>query len=218
MEKIFNCCCHGPFLFYRLGWHAPFLSYMCNSCAITDWWVIVGWCMRWSIGTGIWGICSMCWSMDSATIISVFTFMSNSNYQMIPKHTSSASWKFLVEEEMSPPQLNRAVPKEFPIDSEPMHIEKHGLLKLKLTLQTSRETLLTLLLSRLTKAWFWGKVPCQMLLTSRPTAVQESILRERLLSLQHQLSRYLTAERDHLVSRKNHCFLTSNMERDFPLL
>jgi RNA polymerase II C-terminal domain phosphatase-like 1/2 len=42
-----------------------------------------------------------------------------------PRVQSRSGW-FPVEEEMSPPQLSRTVPKEFPLDSEPMHIEKHG--------------------------------------------------------------------------------------------
>lgn len=42
-----------------------------------------------------------------------------------PRVQSRSGW-FPVEEDMSPPQLNRAAPKEFPLDSEPMHIEKHG--------------------------------------------------------------------------------------------
>ncbi|XP_022720487.1 RNA polymerase II C-terminal domain phosphatase-like 1 isoform X2 [Durio zibethinus] len=42
----------------------------------------------------------------------------------VPRAQSRGSW-FSAEEEMSPRQLNRAVPKEFPLDSERMHIEKH---------------------------------------------------------------------------------------------
>ncbi|KAE7995638.1 hypothetical protein FH972_000412 [Carpinus fangiana] len=42
-----------------------------------------------------------------------------------PRVQSRSGW-FPVEEEMSPPQLNRAAPKEFPLDSEPMRIEKLG--------------------------------------------------------------------------------------------
>ncbi|OMO76472.1 Double-stranded RNA-binding protein [Corchorus capsularis] len=42
----------------------------------------------------------------------------------VPRAQSRGSW-FGPEEEMSPRQLNRGVPKEFPIDSERMHIEKH---------------------------------------------------------------------------------------------
>lgn len=42
----------------------------------------------------------------------------------VPRVPSRGGW-FPVEEEMSPRQLNRAVPKEFPINSEPMQIEKH---------------------------------------------------------------------------------------------
>lgn len=42
----------------------------------------------------------------------------------VPRVQSRASW-VTVEEEMSPRQLNRTVPREFPIDPEPMHIEKH---------------------------------------------------------------------------------------------
>lgn len=42
-----------------------------------------------------------------------------------PRVQSRSGW-FSVEEEMSPPQLSRAGPKEFPLDSEPIHIEKHG--------------------------------------------------------------------------------------------
>ncbi|XP_021293631.1 RNA polymerase II C-terminal domain phosphatase-like 1 isoform X2 [Herrania umbratica] len=42
----------------------------------------------------------------------------------VPRGQSRGSW-FAAEEEMSPRQLNRAVPKEFPLDSERMHIEKH---------------------------------------------------------------------------------------------
>ncbi|XVE88010.1 hypothetical protein DITRI_Ditri19aG0034300 [Diplodiscus trichospermus] len=42
----------------------------------------------------------------------------------VPRAQSRGSW-FSAEEEMSPRQLNRAVSKEFPLDSERMHIEKH---------------------------------------------------------------------------------------------
>ncbi|KAH9748600.1 RNA polymerase II C-terminal domain phosphatase-like 1 [Citrus sinensis] len=42
----------------------------------------------------------------------------------VPRVPSRGSW-FPVEEEMSPRQLNRAVPKEFPLNSEAMQIEKH---------------------------------------------------------------------------------------------
>ncbi|XWS12678.1 hypothetical protein CRYUN_Cryun37aG0110800 [Craigia yunnanensis] len=42
----------------------------------------------------------------------------------VPHAQSRGSW-FSAEEEMSPRQVNRAVPKEFPLDSERMHIEKH---------------------------------------------------------------------------------------------
>ncbi|XVF25833.1 hypothetical protein REPUB_Repub13aG0247800 [Reevesia pubescens] len=42
----------------------------------------------------------------------------------VPRAQSRGSW-FSAEEEMSPRQLNRVVPKEFPLDSERMHIEKH---------------------------------------------------------------------------------------------
>ena len=42
----------------------------------------------------------------------------------VPRAQSRGSW-FSAEEEMSPRQPNRAVPKEFPLDSERMHIEKH---------------------------------------------------------------------------------------------
>ncbi|XP_057949749.1 RNA polymerase II C-terminal domain phosphatase-like 1 [Malania oleifera] len=42
----------------------------------------------------------------------------------VPRVPSRGTW-FPVEEEMSPRQLNRAMPKEFPLDSEPMLIEKH---------------------------------------------------------------------------------------------
>ncbi|XP_007025680.2 PREDICTED: RNA polymerase II C-terminal domain phosphatase-like 1 [Theobroma cacao] len=42
----------------------------------------------------------------------------------VPRGQSRGSW-FAAEEEMSPRQLNRAAPKEFPLDSERMHIEKH---------------------------------------------------------------------------------------------
>ncbi|KAJ9136188.1 hypothetical protein P3X46_033290 [Hevea brasiliensis] len=42
----------------------------------------------------------------------------------VPRVQSRGSW-VPVEEEMSPRQLNRAVPREFALDSEPMHIEKH---------------------------------------------------------------------------------------------
>ncbi|GMY37319.1 RNA polymerase II C-terminal domain phosphatase-like 1 [Fagus crenata] len=41
-----------------------------------------------------------------------------------PRVQSRSGW-FPVEEEMSPRQLSRAAPKEFSLDSEPMHIEKH---------------------------------------------------------------------------------------------
>ncbi|XP_020220729.1 RNA polymerase II C-terminal domain phosphatase-like 1 isoform X2 [Cajanus cajan] len=41
-----------------------------------------------------------------------------------PSVPSRRGW-FSAEEEMGPQQLNRLVPKEFPIDSEPLHIEKH---------------------------------------------------------------------------------------------
>lgn len=41
----------------------------------------------------------------------------------VPRVQSRGNW-FPVEEEMSPRQLNRAVPKEFPLDSEVMHIDK----------------------------------------------------------------------------------------------
>ncbi|XWS18342.1 hypothetical protein CRYUN_Cryun32bG0035500 [Craigia yunnanensis] len=42
----------------------------------------------------------------------------------VPRAQSRGSW-FSSEEEMSPRKLNRAVHKEFPLDSERMHIEKH---------------------------------------------------------------------------------------------
>ncbi|XP_042941676.1 RNA polymerase II C-terminal domain phosphatase-like 1 isoform X2 [Carya illinoinensis] len=42
-----------------------------------------------------------------------------------PQLQSHGGW-FTVEEEMSPLQLSRAGAKEFPLDPEPMHIEKHG--------------------------------------------------------------------------------------------
>lgn len=42
----------------------------------------------------------------------------------VPRVQSRGSW-FPADEEMSPRQLNRAVPKEFPLDSDTMHIEKH---------------------------------------------------------------------------------------------
>ncbi|XWS15721.1 hypothetical protein CRYUN_Cryun34aG0026200 [Craigia yunnanensis] len=42
----------------------------------------------------------------------------------VPRAQSHGSW-FTAEEEMSPQQLNRAVPNEFPLDAEQMHIEKH---------------------------------------------------------------------------------------------
>ncbi|XP_030969184.1 RNA polymerase II C-terminal domain phosphatase-like 1 [Quercus lobata] len=42
----------------------------------------------------------------------------------VPRAQSHSGW-FPVEEEMSPRQVSRAVPKEFPLDAEPMHIEKH---------------------------------------------------------------------------------------------
>lgn len=42
----------------------------------------------------------------------------------VPGVQSHGSW-IPAEEEMSPRQLNRAVPREFALDSEPMHSEKH---------------------------------------------------------------------------------------------
>ncbi|PPR95420.1 hypothetical protein GOBAR_AA25232 [Gossypium barbadense] len=42
----------------------------------------------------------------------------------VSRAQSRASW-FSSDEEMSPRQLNRAVPKEFPLDPERMHMEKH---------------------------------------------------------------------------------------------
>ena len=42
----------------------------------------------------------------------------------VPRVQARGSW-FPVDEELSPRQLNRAVPKEFPLDSDTMHIEKH---------------------------------------------------------------------------------------------
>lgn len=45
--------------------------------------------------------------------------------QVSAPHVQSCGGWFAVEEEMSPRQLGRVVPKEFPLDSEPMHIEKH---------------------------------------------------------------------------------------------
>ncbi|XP_022715909.1 RNA polymerase II C-terminal domain phosphatase-like 1 isoform X2 [Durio zibethinus] len=42
----------------------------------------------------------------------------------VPHAQSCGSW-FSAEEEMSPPQLNQAVLKEFPLDSEQIQIEKH---------------------------------------------------------------------------------------------
>lgn len=42
----------------------------------------------------------------------------------VPRVQSRAGW-FPVEEEMSPRKLSRMVPKELPLNSEPMQIEKH---------------------------------------------------------------------------------------------
>ncbi|KAH7545969.1 RNA polymerase II C-terminal domain phosphatase-like 1 [Ziziphus jujuba] len=42
----------------------------------------------------------------------------------VPRVQSRGGW-FLAEEEMSPRQVSRVVPKEFPLDSEPLHVEKH---------------------------------------------------------------------------------------------
>lgn len=42
----------------------------------------------------------------------------------VPRVQSHGGW-FPSEEEMSPRQPSRVVPKEFPLDSEPIHIEKH---------------------------------------------------------------------------------------------
>ncbi|XP_065877295.1 RNA polymerase II C-terminal domain phosphatase-like 1 isoform X2 [Euphorbia lathyris] len=42
----------------------------------------------------------------------------------VPRAQSHGNW-VPVEEEMSPRQLNRAAPREFHLDSEPMHVEKH---------------------------------------------------------------------------------------------
>ncbi|XP_043807812.1 RNA polymerase II C-terminal domain phosphatase-like 1 isoform X3 [Manihot esculenta] len=42
----------------------------------------------------------------------------------VPRVQSGGSW-VPVEEEMSPRQLNRAISREFPLDSEPLHLEKH---------------------------------------------------------------------------------------------
>lgn len=41
-----------------------------------------------------------------------------------PRVLPRGGW-FPVEDEMGPQQLNRAVPKEFPVDSEPLRIERH---------------------------------------------------------------------------------------------
>ncbi|XP_048230752.1 RNA polymerase II C-terminal domain phosphatase-like 1 isoform X2 [Ricinus communis] len=49
---------------------------------------------------------------------------SNSMQVSVPRVQSRGNW-VPVEEEMSPRQLNRAVTREFPMDTEPMHIDKH---------------------------------------------------------------------------------------------
>lgn len=45
--------------------------------------------------------------------------------QAPPPHVQPRSGWFPAEEEMDPAQLRRPVPKEYPLDSEMMHMEKH---------------------------------------------------------------------------------------------
>ncbi|CAL0312048.1 unnamed protein product [Lupinus luteus] len=53
-------------------------------------------------------------------------FPTSQPMQVSASHMPSRGAWFPVEVETGSQQLNRVVPKEFPVDSEPLHIEKHG--------------------------------------------------------------------------------------------